>query len=284
MASDHVWRRGLTAADLHEVALATDDESPIGAVEECGDGVPTHSWVRARSRHEPGVEDHEHEHDEQGRKQPPGSARPERSQGDSARTGPLRDQEGRDQKARQDEEGVDAEEPRRQERHPAVVGHDRQDGEGPHPVECGHVGEPMGSPRRRSGVARISALRSSQQPHAGPPLPGRRRPPAPAHHLRRWRRSDRVEMTPCGMSAASGDAVGRASRWVSATASSGTVRAPRVAVPAVVLYQRHTRRHRHRERLRHIGDDGRRSPSSGGERGATRWPEVNPGRASMPWD
>ena len=60
---------------------------------------------------------------------------------------PLGDEQGGDQEARQHEEGVDPEEPRRQEREAPVVGHDGQDGQGPDAVEGRHVARGAGCRR-----------------------------------------------------------------------------------------------------------------------------------------
>ena len=111
-------------AGLNEIALAAHDEPPVRPVEKVGNAVPTQSWVGAGGRRESGVEHSEEEHHEQRRQQPPSPPGPEGPEGDMTGPGPLCDEECGDQEPRKHEEGVDPEEPRRKERHPAVIRHD----------------------------------------------------------------------------------------------------------------------------------------------------------------
>ena len=130
-----------------------------------------------------------------GRQQLSGAAGPGLAEADAQPFGPLAEEQRGDEEPRQDEEDVDAEEPAAGQRCSPVVEHDPEHGDGPQPVEGGHIAETdrtarvIGHRPGQPGVGRLgdSAHRFRFPGHARalyrsapvhPSLPDSRRPAA----------------------------------------------------------------------------------------------------------
>ena len=109
-----------------EVGLAREDEAPVGHVEKGRQPVSSNLRPLDGRHHRCGEEGDENEDDQEGGKQAPCPTCPELPEGDRATRAELEQEQGRDQEAREDEEGVDAEEPATAPPIPRVVGDDGQ--------------------------------------------------------------------------------------------------------------------------------------------------------------
>ena len=144
-----------------EVVPPAGDEVPVGHVEQGRQRVEAEVGELAGGGEDLGVDGHPDEHDQEGRQQPAGPAGPELAEPDAHPLGPLAQEERGDEESRQYEEDVDAEETPAGQRRPPVVQHDAQHGDGPQPVEGGHVTEadrPTGIIGHRSGWPGVGDL------------------------------------------------------------------------------------------------------------------------------
>ena len=171
--------------ELVEVGLAGEDEAPVRDVAEGGDRVAADAVELAGSREHSGVHDDADHHEEQRGQQPLRPPHPEPLEIDAPAVRPLGDEQGRDEEAAQDEEGVDAQVPPDRPALTGVVEEHRRDREGADAVERRLVPE----------VGRATAARPRRSPR------GRRvgrpgAPPPPQQGVRRYRAGCRRAFEP----------------------------------------------------------------------------------------
>ncbi len=136
-------RRGLGRGG--EVAAATDDEVPVGHIEQRGERVEADSAELPRATEHLHEESHADQHHQQGGQEPAGPAGPELTQLDGQPFGPLPQQQGGDEETRQDEEDVDAQKSPGSHRCTTVVEEDARHRHRPEAVQCRDIGEHDGS-------------------------------------------------------------------------------------------------------------------------------------------
>ena len=161
------------------VARAGPDLLPVRHVHDRGDDVAAQlaQLVAFEQRHPDGQR---HQHGEQRREEPAGAPDPELPHVDGRRAFLLRDEQQRDEVARDHEEDLDAEVATRQPIGVGVVHHDRHDGEGAHAVEPRQVGHAADLRRARrrlptTGEFDCAVARRDPDARAGARVgPGRR--------------------------------------------------------------------------------------------------------------
>ena len=143
------------APDRLEVRLVTGDEVPVGRVRDGRERVSAQPCeLLGHDQH--GERERHRKEEEERRQQPARPTDPEPDRIDPPRRPMLRQQEGRDQVAADDEEDLDAEEPAGESAETGVVDDDGEDGDGTEPIETAKVSEGtrVSLERRSSGGGR----------------------------------------------------------------------------------------------------------------------------------
>ena len=200
--------------EVIEVALAGNDEAPVGGVAQRRERVAAQRRARRHGGDEGSPGDHRRQQDRHRRQQPAGPAAPEAQQADPAGLAVLAQQQAGDQEAGKHEEDVDPEQAAGQPADAGVVAHDAQHGQRADPVERRNVLEPAATlahrrarprtprtvgARSRRAVRRRLALDRARLPATGARLGGGvgargdRLPPGPG--IRRQRRLNRRPVT-----------------------------------------------------------------------------------------
>ena len=150
-------RRTVEGLEIGDVA---DDQVPVGHVDRRSEHLAQMRGELIAERHDR-VDGGHGEDQRERRQQAARAADPERAQVDAPLPFELRHQQRRDQEPADDEEHIDAEEPRRQPEHPGVIKHDGCHRERADAVERGQVGHASGGARvghaATSGIRRIAS-------------------------------------------------------------------------------------------------------------------------------